>query len=67
MNEHDRYSASDLAICPACGNAIDHCPGHGDIGDPTGAAIVRGHDTDEDHSQCHPEGCTYAAEREGSH
>src|SRR5215475_13475552 len=28
--EDDDY----VSICPACGNPIDYCQGHGDIGDP---------------------------------
>lgn len=37
--------------CPACGDPIDYCQGHGDIGDPLGADILRRHD-DGDHSHC---------------
>lgn len=44
--------------CPACGSPIDFCQGHGEIGDPAGAAILKAHD-DDDHSGCHPDSdCT---------
>jgi hypothetical protein len=39
--------------CPACGEVIDYCQGHGDLGDPTGHRILLAH-TDDDHAQCHP-------------
>lgn len=42
-----------VASCPACGDPIDYCQGHGPIGDPVGAAILEAHDND-DHSTCHP-------------
>jgi hypothetical protein len=42
--------------CPACGEPIDYCQGHGEIGDPGGCAILAAHD-DGDHSGCHPIGC----------
>lgn len=42
-----------MAVCPACGSAIDYCQGHGEIGDPSGFAILRMHDN-EDHSECDP-------------
>lgn len=45
-----------FARCPACGSPIDYCQGHGDIGDPAGAAILARHDNDE-HGECHPDGC----------
>jgi hypothetical protein len=44
---------TDEAVCPACGNPIDYCPGHGEIGDRPGALILRLHDRG-DHSHCHP-------------
>lgn len=42
--------------CPACGNPIDYCPGHGEIGDPEGFRILNQHDAD-DHRDCDPYGC----------
>lgn len=44
--------ATDGAPCPACGNPASFCPGHGDIGDPDGRAILDAHD-DGDHSRCY--------------
>ena len=29
------------SVCPACGDPIDYCQGHGEIGDPEGYAIVK--------------------------
>lgn len=43
-----------IAICPACGNPIDYCQGHGEIGDPAGNRILNDHDNDT-HNGCHPE------------
>lgn len=48
-----------VSRCPACGDVIDYCQGHGEIGDPAGRAILDAHD-DGDHSGCHPEGCDEA-------
>lgn len=45
--------------CPACGDFIDYCPGHGEIGDPDGYRILDQHDSDE-HRDCDPEGCEEA-------
>jgi hypothetical protein len=39
--------------CPACGDLIDYCQGHGEIGDPDGAGILDLHDQDM-HGRCHP-------------
>lgn len=39
------------AMCPACGSWIDHCQGHGEIGDPFGYKVLQMHD-DDDHTQC---------------
>lgn len=39
--------------CPACGEPIDYCQGHGLIGDPTGYAKMVRHDAD-DHDACSP-------------
>lgn len=38
--------------CPACGEVIDYCQGHGEIGDPDGFRILSQHDSD-DHNDCH--------------
>lgn len=42
--------------CAACGEPIDYCRGHGQIGDPYGHTILWLHDHD-DHERCHPNGC----------
>ncbi|QZD98926.1 hypothetical protein SEA_TRACKER_83 [Gordonia phage Tracker] len=42
--------------CVACGEPVDYCAGHGEIGDPVGRAILDAHD-DGDHNNCHPLGC----------
>ena len=44
----DEYYA---ASCPACGEFIDYCHGHGEIGDPDGASVLASHD-EGDHSRC---------------
>lgn len=46
----------ETSSCPVCGEPIDYCQGHGEIGDPFGAAILADHD-DGKHEQCHPAGC----------
>src|SRR5690606_40353850 len=48
--------STTLFRSPACGELIDYCQGHGDIGDPAGAAILSAHD-DDVHVDCHPRGC----------
>ncbi|HEY6057206.1 MAG TPA: hypothetical protein VIV06_04200 [Candidatus Limnocylindrales bacterium] len=52
--------AEYVSRCPACGDPIDYCQGHGEIGDPTGAAILADHDAGQ-HWRCHPAGCDEAA------
>lgn len=47
--------------CVACGDPIEYCSGHGEIGDPVGFEILRAHD-DGDHRRCDPVACE---EREG--
>lgn len=44
------------APCPACGNPLDYCSGHGLIGDPAGFEILVAHE-DGNHYGCHPDGC----------
>ena len=51
-----------VSTCPACGAAIDYCTGHGDIGDPDGAAVITAHHEYGDHTRCHPAGCEVAAD-----
>lgn len=45
-----------VASCPACGQPIDYCQGHGEIGDPEGALILAAHD-EGNHQWCHADGC----------
>jgi len=45
--------------CPACGDPIDYCQGHGEIGDPEGFAALELHDLGN-HSRCHTDSCEYA-------
>lgn len=52
MSDFDEYYPE----CPACGDDIQHCQGHGEIGDPDGAAILALHD-DGNHSRCAPGVC----------
>jgi hypothetical protein len=49
----------DTVRCLACGDPIDYCQGHGEIGDPVGFAILQAHDS-EDHTHCHPLACADA-------
>ncbi|WIC89714.1 hypothetical protein SEA_BRAXOADDIE_92 [Rhodococcus phage Braxoaddie] len=52
-----------VSRCVACGEVIDYCTGHGEIGDPDGARIIDAHDND-DHTGCvpDPDACEYAAD-----
>lgn len=50
-----------VSRCPACGDVIDYCQGHGEIGDPIGAAVLAAHDMGR-HRDCHPDGCDIAAD-----
>ena len=49
----------DEARCPACGDLIDHCSGHGRNADPKGWGILIAHDLGA-HTRCHPSGCEAA-------
>lgn len=50
---------TEVPCCPACGDVIDYCQGHGEIGDPDGFAILSAHDN-EVHDDCHRAGCEVA-------
>lgn len=54
-----------VSICPACGEPIDYCLGHGEIGDPNGAAILRLHDNNRHYNCADNSDCkkNYALER----
>jgi hypothetical protein len=58
--EDDASDADYFSRCPACGDVIDYCQGHGEIGDPAGSAILASHD-DGDHATCDPLGCDEAS------
>lgn len=40
-----------VSRCPACGDVIDYCQGHGEIGDWQGWSTLRMHDAG-DHGFC---------------
>ena len=44
----------ELGPCPACGDHIEYCLGHGPIGDPVGNHILYCHDELDQHHNCHP-------------
>lgn len=46
--------------CVACGEPIDYCQGHGEIGDPIGFAIIGAHEGGN-HRKCHTTACDAAA------
>lgn len=53
MTDHDDTADyGHEGICPACGEFISYCPGHGPMGDPHGAETLRLHDLDI-HNVCH--------------
>ncbi len=54
----------DESRCPACGDPIDYCQGHGEIGDPAGARILAAHYDEDEHGECHPDGCDHARARQ---
>ena len=47
----DPDDAEAEETCPACGDLISFCQGHGEIGDPEGRATLDAHD-EGDHSGC---------------
>lgn len=55
----DDVDVEDHPACPACGQFIDYCAGHGDMGDPYGASVLDDHDNGAHHG-CHPAGCDVA-------
>lgn len=55
------FYAESVSNCPACGDPIDYCQGHGVMGDPIGASILSAHD-DGYHGRCDPDGCEERAE-----
>lgn len=57
----DDSGAESVSRCPACGDLIDYCRGHGQSGDPIGASILSAHD-DGYHGRCDPADCEDSAE-----
>lgn len=44
-------SPMEEPLCPACGDWMSFCSGHGEIGDPVGYAILQEHNRGE-HIRC---------------
>ena len=59
----DECDCELVSLCPACGDAIDYCQGHGEIGDPAGYAQLLAHDNGK-HDDCSITGCDWAYQRE---
>lgn len=53
VGRDDLHDWIEASRCPACGDVIDYCSGHGSLGDPDGARVLALHD-DGDHDECHP-------------
>lgn len=47
--------------CPACGDIMDYCQGHGKSGDFRGWRILVDHWENDEHIDCHPDGCDVKA------
>jgi hypothetical protein len=63
MNRYDTGEDYDMLAdwwtvsrCPACGDPIDYCQGHGLIGDPVGHLTLQAHDKGR-HEWCNAFGC----------
>lgn len=63
--ETEYLDYDDTERCVVCGEFVDYCQGHGEIGDPHGYAIMVAHDNG-DHSACDERGCDIAAQRESA-
>lgn len=48
---HTPATHEDYSACPVCGDPIDYCQGHGELGDPHGHAILTDHDNGN-HDRC---------------
>ena len=59
QEELDLIDMAAESRCPACGDLLDYCQGHGAIGDIQGHIILNDHDLGQ-HVACHPYGCEYA-------
>lgn len=51
-----------VEACPACGDPISYCLGHGEAGDHFGFLVLQQHD-EGDHTSCNPRGCEEANQR----
>lgn len=58
----DVVDQPDFCACPACGELIEFCQGHGEIGDYQGFLISQQHDNG-DHSNCNLRGCEEANQK----
>ena len=58
-NVTTQIADDEVSRCPACGDPIDYCPGHGRNADPVGWGTLVAHDLGA-HDRCHPSGCTEA-------
>lgn len=55
---NDRWADIEVvSYCVACGDVIDYCLGHGEIGDRAGWAILQQHYEHDIHDNCDPHGC----------
>lgn len=63
MTEHDVYEEPH---CPACGEPMSYCTGHGVVGDPRGWEVLKMHD-DGNHAVCRfSAGCPLLEKRASS-
>lgn len=46
-----RHVRDEVSRCPACGEPVDYCPGHGRVGDPIMFSRLVQHD-EGDHTEC---------------
>lgn len=49
---HDETDDTYVSRCPVCGEHIDYCQGHGEMGDPIGYEKMAEHDLGN-HDWCH--------------
>lgn len=53
-NYHSHNEDEEMnSRCPVCGDPVDYCQGHGEIGDPVGFEFMQLHDEGL-HALCHP-------------
>lgn len=66
MSDFDLDIYEEEGRCPYCGEYMSYCQGHGEIGDPDGFIALQKHD-DDNHEDCHPNGCEVLRDREWAH